>query len=87
MFFEPTSITAFNYSGGIMTAVTKTKDYLRMVVGIGLIWSICMTGRLPSISFLQIATILVTLIMLWVAASGYRWLIKKIDSLYLFPIF
>ena len=70
-----------------MIAVTKTEDYLRMVVGIGLIWSICINGRLPSISFLQIATILVALIILWAATSGYRWLTKQIGYLYLFPIF
>jgi hypothetical protein len=70
-----------------MTAVTKTKDYLRMMVGIGFIWSICKPGRLPSVPFLQIAAIFVALSLLWMAALGYRWLTKKIDSLYAFPIF
>lgn len=71
-----------------MTAVARTKDYFRATAGIGLIWSLYTTASLPSIPFLQIATIL--LMALFISGGvtlGYRWLTKKIADLQSFPIF
>jgi hypothetical protein len=70
-----------------MTAVTKTKDYLRMLVGIGLIGSIYMAASLPRIPFAQIATLLFALCIWWATTLGYRWLTKKIGNLFAFPVF